>query len=217
MPTTLVLVPTPFELTVLRGALESRIDLSRVKLDCCGFGVIAAAARAAQLISDSSPDRVILAGIAGTLSDRLQIGHAYWFSEVAAFGIGAGSGEQFLTAGEMNWPHWGAPAQPDKDHIGDVISLTTGGDSREPNAGMLVTACAASADQADVDLRLAKVSTAAAEDMEGFSAALAGRLYDVPVEIVRGISNNAGDRNKENWKIRDALNAAAELIIRALT
>ncbi|MEO2028823.1 MAG: futalosine hydrolase [Fuerstiella sp.] len=216
MPTTLILAPTPFELTILRGALESKIDLSSVALECCGFGVIAAAARAAQFLSLDSPERIVLTGIAGTFNNRLQIGHAYWFSEVAAFGIGAGSGPQFLTAGEMDWPHWDAPAGSAEDRIGDVIQLTTGSSPREPNAGMLLTVCAASAQQSDVDLRLAKFPAAAAEDMEGFSAALAGRICDVPVEIVRGISNNAGDRNKENWQIREALAAAAELIIETL-
>ncbi|MEO2014178.1 MAG: futalosine hydrolase [Fuerstiella sp.] len=215
MPSTLILVPTPFELTILRPVLESNIDLSSVTLECCGFGAIASAARAAQLMSGGRPDRVILTGIAGSINDRLRIGQAYWFANVAAFGIGAGSGEQFLTAGEMNWPHW--DAQGEEDHIGDVIDLVTGNNPREPNAGTLLTACAASAHQPDVDLRLAKFPAAVAEDMEGFSTALAGRLCGIPVEIVRGISNSAGDRNKENWKIREALTAAAELIIESLS
>jgi len=217
MPTTLILVPTPFELTILRGALESKIDLTSVVLECCGFGVVTSAARAAQLMSVSSPDRVVLAGIAGTLSDRLYVGQAYWFSEVAAFGIGAGSGEQFLTAGEMGWPHWDTPTGPEGDCIGDVIPLTTADDRREVNAGLLLTVCAASAHQKDVDLRLAKFPTAVVEDMEGFAVALAGKLCGIPVDIVRGISNNAGDRNKENWKIREAVTAAAELITESLT
>ena len=216
MPTTTILIPTPFELAILRGAIESRIDPSLVSLECCGFGVIASAARAAQLISLGNPDRVVLTGIAGTLNSRLHIGQAYWFSEVAVFGIGAGSGAQFLTAGEMGWPHWDAPPRPDDDRIGDVIPLQTGDDPREPNAGALLTVCAASAHQSDVDLRLEKFPLAAAEDMEGFGAALAGQLCGVPIEIVRGISNNAGDRNKENWKIAEALTAAAELIVESL-
>jgi futalosine hydrolase len=217
MATTLILVPTDHELTELRGALTSRIDMSSIRLECCGFGVIASAARAAQLLSAETPERVILAGIAGALDDRVQVGQAYWFSEVAAYGVGAGSGEQFLTAGEMHWPHWAAPAPSGKNNIGDVIQLSAGRVLYEPSAGLLLTACAASAHSSDIRRRLEKFPSAAAEDMEGFSVALAGQLCDVPVEIVRGISNSAGDRNKENWKIDKALAAAAELIIESLT
>ena len=39
---------------------------------------------------------------------------------------------------------------------------------------------------------------------------LAARLADVPLGIVRGISNIAGDRDKTRWKIVDALNSAAD-------
>ena len=41
--------------------------------------------------------------------------------------------------------------------------------------------------------------------------ALAGHLAGSPVEIVRGISNEAGDRDVARWRIDDALAAAAAL------
>ena len=46
--------------------------------------------------------------------------------------------------------------------------------------------------------------------------ALAGELSGVPVEIIRGISNHAGDRNKENWMIRESLIAVAGLVMESL-
>ena len=55
-----------------------------------------------------------------------------------------------------------------------------------------------------------------AEDMEGFGVALACRLGGVPLGIVRGISNDAGDRDKSRWQIPAALTAAAELALRIL-
>jgi len=216
MATTLVLVPTAFELKIVRDAIAGRIDPSFVRLECCGFGVIAAAARAAQLISTGRPERVILAGISGGLNHRLHVGQAYWFSEVAAYGVGVGSGDQFLTAGEMGWPHWAASSQNETSCIGDVIALKATGYPPESHGGLLLTACAASADASDTDLCLEKFPSAAAEDMEGFSVALAGELSGVPVGIIRGISNHAGDRNKENWMVRESLIAAAELMMENL-
>ncbi len=52
---------------------------------------------------------------------------------------------------------------------------------------------------------------AVAEDMEGYAVALACRLHDVPLTIIRGISNQAGDRNHDGWQVAEALQSAAEL------
>ncbi|NBP89418.1 MAG: futalosine hydrolase, partial [Planctomycetia bacterium] len=49
-----------------------------------------------------------------------------------------------------------------------------------------------------------------AEDMEGFAVALACRLAGVPCQIIRGISNRAGDRDKAHWQIEPALRAVAK-------
>lgn len=216
MTTTLILVPTAFELKILQGALDAAIDVASVRLECCGFGAIASAARAVQLAAVYDPQRIILAGIAGGISEDLQIGQACWFTEVGAYGIGAGSGNQFRTAHEMGWPHIVAADSSSKYSIGDRIQLSTPKGSPQPSEGLLLTVCSASADQHDVDLRLDKFPGAVAEDMEGFSVAVAGELCGVPVEIVRGISNTAGDRNKENWRITDALMAASELMLESL-
>ena len=52
--------------------------------------------------------------------------------------------------------------------------------------------------------------------MEGFAVALACRLAGVPLLIVRGISNTAGDRDTIRWQIEAALAAAAHLTLRIL-
>ncbi|NDH95322.1 MAG: futalosine hydrolase, partial [Planctomycetia bacterium] len=69
--------------------------------------------------------------------------------------------------------------------------------------------CAASATAEDAATRLEEFPTAVAEDMEGFAVALACRLAGVPCQIIRGISNRAGDRDKARWQIEPALRAAA--------
>ena len=48
--------------------------------------------------------------------------------------------------------------------------------------------------------------------MEAFGVAMAASLAGVPVQVVRGISNNAGDRDKAHWEIGEALEAAAQLV-----
>ena len=76
---------------------------------------------------------------------------------------------------------------------------------------MLLTVCAASGSTDDVAHRLNKFPQAVAEDMEAFSVALACRMARIPLTVIRGISNMAGDRDKTNWNVAEALEAAAEL------
>ncbi len=209
MSHTLVLVPTELERRRLAPRLAAAGGGSG-RIELCGFGPVAAAARTAGLVTERRPDRVLLVGIAGRIGDRLDIGQARRFAEVACYGIGAGTGAGFEPAGTLGWPQWpGDPAGA--DGIGDVILLAPATGPADPPAGLLLTACAASATAADVALRRAAFTAAVAEDMEGYGVALACRLAGIPLEIVRGISNTAGDRDKARWQIEPALAAAADL------
>ena len=68
----------------------------------------------------------------------------------------------------------------------------------------------------DVAMRLERYPDAVAEDMEGFGVAVACYFGGVPLQIIRGISNRAGDRDKRNWDIDGALHAAGELTSKAI-
>jgi futalosine hydrolase len=52
--------------------------------------------------------------------------------------------------------------------------------------------------------------------MEGFGVAVACRLANVPLTIVRGISNRAGDRDHSKWNIAGSLDQAMHLILKKL-
>ena len=60
-------------------------------MQLCGFGPIAAAARAGNLISRYQPERVLLVGIAGTFDAiRYPVGSAHRFTQTCCDGIGVG-------------------------------------------------------------------------------------------------------------------------------
>lgn len=204
----LILIPTEFERGLIANSLTSEsLGVGDAVVEVCGFGPIVPAARTVQLIQQYRPDRVLLIGIAGAYDLMLAPGTAFSFSEVACYGVGVGTGGTFRTARQMGWEYW--PGTDDqKNSIGDSIALS-------PLSGIaahLLTVCAAAENDADVKHRLTTFPAALAEDMEGFAVAAAGKLCSVPVSIVRGISNRAGDRNKANWKIRESLIAAVELV-----
>jgi len=211
----LILIPTDLERRVL-GPLMAAAMGGSTRVELCGFGMAVAAARTAQLVAELAPARVLLIGIAGRLDDRLALGAAYRFGRVSCYGIGAASGSDFLAAESLGWQQWpGDPPDP-AVAIGDTLSCSTGADGAVPRAEHLLTVCAVAASEADVRDRKKLFAEAAAEDMEGFAVAVACQLKRVPVDIIRGISNTAGDRDKSHWQVTAALEAAAKLAVRML-
>jgi futalosine hydrolase len=214
MPHTLVLVPTEPERRLLVPALAAGLG-SSIRMELCGFGPVAAAARTAALIAAHAPVRVLLVGIAGRLDARLDVGAAYRFDRVACHGVGVGSGDAFVPADALGWSQWPGDPPAASAAVGDVIDLPGVGGG-VPARGLLLTACAASATAADVAARTGLFPAAVAEDMEGFGVALACRLAGVPLAIIRGISNTAGDRDHARWRVPEALAAAAALAMQVL-
>lgn len=209
----LVLVPTELERGVIAPVLTAACGAA-MRIELAGFGPVVAAARTAGLLAAIRPARVLLVGIAGRYGDRLEIGRAAVFERVACHGVGAGSGAAFVPAGTLGWQQWPGDASPAPAAIGDVLDCTSGplpAAFATARSGLLLSACAAAAGDEDVRSRRAVWPDAAAEDMEGFAVAAACRLAGVPLDIVRGISNTAGDRDPSGWMIEAACRAAAEL------
>lgn len=204
--TQLLLIPTAFERTLARS-IEQYVCASGGQVRECGFGPIAAAATTTHWLHLLKPSRVILVGIAGSLS-HLQIGDAFEFTQVACYGVGVGSGSSFMSSHEMGWK-----MLPELDS--DLVMLSHSPEHSQL-ANCLVTCCAASADRAQAAWRMEKFPNAQAEDMEGFAVALACATLRIPLQIVRGISNLAGDRDPKNWEIEKAMSAACELAIQLL-
>jgi futalosine hydrolase len=179
----LLLVPTALEMRELvrLGGFGTGIALTAT----CGFGPIAAAATTAALLANLRPARVVLVGIAGSYdADAHPLERAVACSAVAIDGL--------ETAGFQQAPG-----------IGARIELASKGD-----AALLLTVMAPSSTPGEAAGRRERFPDAALEDMEGFGVALACTLARVPLAIVRGVSNVAGDRDRGRWKVRGALAAA---------
>jgi futalosine hydrolase len=177
----LILIPTAAEAELLGDALPGPVCV-------CGFGLAAAGAGAAHAIATHpgvAEGGVVLAGAAGTYdTGRLAIGAAMEAAAVRVDGIGAaGSG-----AAELGFAESDVIALPGTD--GELLSVAE--------------AAGTAADAAD---RARRHPDALAEEMEGYAVAVAASLFGVPLRIVRGISNRAGDRNHAGWRMADALAA----------
>ncbi|MDA1050552.1 MAG: futalosine hydrolase [Planctomycetota bacterium] len=218
--TTLLLTPTQLERRTLEPLLSPSGRRADSVLELCGFGPVAAASRTMQLIAVHQPAQVILVGIAGALRPELEVGTARSFRQVTCVGIGVGTGANHKSVGEIGWKHWvsaGSAGDEPEAGIGDVMPLAPNLTDPTELGGELLTVCAASANESDAALRLARHPDATAEDMEGFGVAVACYFGGVRLQIIRGISNRAGDRDKRNWNIDGALHAASALTLKTLS
>lgn len=212
----LLLVPTPREAELLFGHAAHGLAAPRlatiagrsVRLALCGFGLAAAGAAAGRWFATVAPDAALLVGIAGSLDvERWPVGATLEASHVACDGIGAGEGERYVTLREPPLPSalvGDAPLQPIplKPRLADLAH------------GELLSVAAAAGSRSHAQARRARHPKALAEEMEGYAVALAARLAKVPLTVLRGASNEAGDRDHSGWKVAPALRACRVAIER---
>ncbi len=202
----LLVFPTQRELALVEAGLSAQDR--QLALRClCGFGPVAAAARTAFLISQHKPSIVLLAGIAGSLDSRCQLGSSYEFASVRSYGIGVGTGNSFQPAEDVGWKQWQGENEQGAGYFGDMIQRTRRHTKPLQNSieDELLSACAASSSPEEAEIRKKQFPAGVAEDMEGFAVAAACTMLKVPWVVIRGISNTAGNRDQADWHVEEAL------------
>lgn len=218
----LVLIPTNAERQLCKEAIASVFFNMSVSVHLCGWGVIEAAVGATRLIKDLRPRRVWLVGIAGAISSvnplvpnltaetttgaglDLELGQAYEFTRITIDGIGVGQGSSHLSFDQLGWQKlFGGPIG-----LSGVVELNPFTKKHLD----LLTVCSASASLREAEVRRRRHPSALAEDMESFSVAAACNQLGVPLRVIRGISNWAGDREQARWQTKRAMLAAIETV-----
>jgi futalosine hydrolase len=179
-PVTLVLVPTELE--------ARRLALRHTPLELCGFGLARAGVGAMQAIARYRPQRLVLAGVAGSYdADLAPIGAVLVPGLVRCHGIGAGD----QTPADLGFADSDEAALDGQDGL-----------------ALSVARASQSLDQARS--RHVAEPRAVLEEMEGYSVALAAMIAEIPCTMVRAISNMAGDRDLAGWSLDPALDALRE-------
>lgn len=209
---TLILVPTQLEADKLQLELD-RAE-SGFELAVCGFGPVGSAISACLLIERDRPDRVVLAGIAGALDETAEIGQAFAFRSVTMHGIGVVRDGQLRSPVELGFaelPLLSKAKETLKD--GSITLQTSDCVSCLPQ---LLTVCTSSDTFDTAAERRGLYPAAAAEDMEGYAVALACVATSVPLMIIRGISNRAGEVDRSLWQIGKSLAQTRAAILQAV-
>ena len=150
--------------------------------------------------------KVCLVGVAGAFDETGGLpGSAREFTAVRFDGVGVGEGLEFQSAESLGWNPW----QDLSSDTSDAIPLDAPGSVAPAE---LLTVTAASANPSHAARRRACYPEAIAEDMESYAVAMACRLAGVDCRIIRGISNQVGDRNHSAWKISEALESVVQIL-----
>jgi futalosine hydrolase len=177
-----VLVPTELE--------AKRLALDHAALELCGFGLAWAGAAAMHAITRHRPARVVLAGVCGSYDTvAAPVGGVVSASRVRCHGIGAGG----VSAAKLGFA------------TDDELPLKGTG-------GLALSVAAASDSAEQAESRRRQHPQAVIEEMEGYAVAVAAMLAGISCEMVRGVSNLAGDRDTAGWQLDHALRSVRDAL-----
>lgn len=167
-----------------------------------GAGPAAAATGASWVLASEPYELAVSVGIGGGFLPRAPIGSVVVAGRVAAADLGADSPEGFLPIEELGF----APRveQPDEHWSKRIAAaLDDAGLNVVSGAVLTVSTVTGTAERA---ARLAeRYPDAAAEAMEGFGVASAATMAELPFVEIRAISNAVGPRDRQAWRIGEAL------------
>ena len=177
-----------------------------VDVVCSGVGPVAAAVTTACLLAKHY-DLAVSAGIGGGFG-AAEVGSVVVADAVVHADLGAETADGFVSMAELGW---GAVRYP-------VDPVLAAGFSRRTGAltGTVLTVSTVTGSRQRADQLIAAHPDALAEAMEGIGVCLAATRAGVPFAEVRTIANPVGPRQRESWRIADALGALGTAFDRLL-
>lgn len=185
---------------VLRGLGNSTI----FDVQLAGVGPALAAARTAKALALKDYDLVISAGIAGGYVDKAKIGSIVVATEIVAADLGAETLDGFLSLDELGF---GSTRIVSDSALANKLTEALNKELITTLLGPINTVSTATGTTATALERASRVRNVAAEGMEGFGVATAAIDQGIPILEIRSISNPVGPRDRDAWRIKEALRA----------
>jgi futalosine hydrolase len=198
----LVCTATEFEASLLR---ERTTGLDHVRLVVTGVGPVNAAHALTVAILADRPDAIVVCGVGGSYpSSGLQMGDVV-SAETEVYGdLGAQSPTGFLDMKALGFPVVAKPTALFNELAMQVFPTST------RVRFVTVSTCTGTESVAH---ELSGRTGGAVENMEGAAVAHVAHLHGIPVGEVRGISNLVTNRDSRSWRLKDAANAAQEVLL----
>ncbi|WP_240633389.1 futalosine hydrolase [Paenibacillus montanisoli] len=147
---------------------------------------------------------VVSAGIAGGFPGRAALGALVVADELIAADLGVETPGGFASVDELGF---GSSRAGVCTRTAGALAAALRAAGLPVVTGPVLTVTTATGTAATAAEHLRRVPEAAAEAMEGFGVAAAARHMGVPVLELRAISNAVGPRDRDAWRIGDALQA----------
>lgn len=198
---------------VLRGLDGS----SRFKVIAAGVGSAAAASRTAKELASGHYAWVISAGIGGGFSGHAETENLVLADRIIAADLGSETPDGFLSVDELGF---GSSVIQTPEEIVNDFAHKLQAAGMTAAVGPILTVSTTTGTKEKAEVLAARIPGAAAEGMEGFGVARAAADFDLPVLEIRAISNSVGPRDREAWKIPEALRsleAASSILTEVLT
>lgn len=174
-----------------------------------GVGAVNAAIALTQFLERQGARAILSCGIGGTYpGSALQLATAVWAASECYGDLGAASTNGFLDMRAL-----GFPVIPGASPIYNTLPVTLRPRDTIALPFVTVNTCTGS----DAAAREIEARTrGAVETMEGAAIAHVAAVYGIPMGEVRGISNLAGNRDREVWRVKDAAAAAQEALLHSI-
>lgn len=166
-----------------------------------GVGLLASTFSFTKIIYDERPDLIIQAGIAGTFDTSIVLGKVVTINEETIADMGVHEDGRWkdifdLKLEKSNYPPFEKRKLPNPWLAEyNLLKLTE-------VSGITVNEISTGAERIQ---QLIKKYNPVTESMEGAALHYACRQMNIPFLQVRAISNYVGERNKENWRIKESL------------
>ncbi|MEU5779659.1 futalosine hydrolase [Micromonospora lupini] len=203
----LVVTAVPAEADAVRAGLTD----ASVTVAPIGVGPAVAGAATARLLALAEaagrPYRaVVSAGVAGGFTGRAAVGDTVLGTASIAADLGAESPDGFIAVDDLGMPPallGGGSVMPADPGLFAALRAAL------PSAttGPVLTVSTVTGTAASTDELRRRHPEAVAEAMEGYGVAVAAAQAGVPFVELRTISNPIGPRDRDAWRLREALTA----------
>ncbi|SBV28441.1 futalosine hydrolase [Micromonospora krabiensis] len=206
----LVVTAVPAEADAVRaGVADPTVTVAPV-----GVGPAVAGAATARLLALAEaagrPYRaVVSAGVAGGFTDHVAVGGTVLGTASIAADLGAESPEGFIPIDDLGMPPallgTGSTVTADPELLAALrATLPTA------TVGPVLTVTTVTGTAASTEALRRRHPEAVAEAMEGYGVAVAAAQAGLPFAELRTISNPVGPRDRDAWRLREALAALTE-------
>lgn len=217
----LITCATPFESEGIRAhfgipllpngqVFEHRMAFGSFLLLHTGIGMVNTSWHLGRFFQSQMPEMAIQFGIAGAFPSGPELLDVVEITEEIFGDLGADSPEGFLDLEKMGFAHFESKGTTFYNTISQTRSAT----------GLYPRARSVSVNRvtgtAEGVLELKRIWNPDIENMEGAAFFQACMISNVPFRAFRTISNRVEPRNRETWKIKDAISKMNEEMIQLL-